>query len=176
VVLYLRITAYLSGFFPVEISTAILYHHCVSFFFSIICAQYLCNLKLESSVKAIRIAQIFVGSVMVFLILVIHYFFRPGNITFLTGLLLLLTVVLFTIVTYSTVNGRFKIFYQVCTVVFFVNLYFNLAYYPKLLTYQADSEAAFWINNHNPENLAVVQSRIGFGFALDFIPMHRSIT
>ncbi|WP_158798293.1 glycosyltransferase family 39 protein [Pedobacter sp. L105] len=137
-------------------------------FFSTICAQYLCNLQLESSVKAIRIAQTFVGTVMVVLILVIHYFFRPGNMTLLTDLLLLLTLVLFVAVTRSSANGRFKVFYQVCTAVFFVNLYFNLAYYPKLLTYQADSEAAFWINDHNPKNLAVVQSRIGFGFALDF--------
>jgi len=137
-------------------------------FFSIICAQYLCSLKLESSIKAVRAIQIFVGSVMMFLILVIHYFFRPEDISVLTILLLLLTVALFVAVTRSKANGRFKIFYQICTVVFFVNLYFNLAYYPALLKYQADSEAAFWINDHNPKNIPVVQSRIGFGFALDF--------
>lgn len=136
-------------------------------FFSILCAQYIRNLKLESSVKAIRIAQTFVGSVMMLLIVLLHYFFRPEGITFLTVLLLLLTVVLFIAVTRTDANGRFKIFFQCCAIVFFVNLYFNLAYYPQLLKYQADSEAAFWINEHNPKGLPVVQTRIGFGFALD---------
>jgi hypothetical protein len=136
-------------------------------FFSILCAQYIRNLKLESSVKAIRIVQIFVGSVMMLLIVVLHYFFRPEGITFLTVLLLLLTVVLFIAVTRTDVSGRFKVFFQCCTIVFFVNLYFNLAYYPQLLKYQADSEAAFWINEHNPKNLPVVQTRIGYGFPLD---------
>lgn len=136
-------------------------------FFSILCAQYIWNMKLESSVKAVRIAQIFVGSVMMLLIVLLHYFFRPEGITFLTVLLLLLTILLFVMITRTDVNGRFKIFFQCCTIVFFVNLYFNLAYYPQLLKYQADSEAAFWINEHNPKNLPVVQTRIGFGFALD---------
>ncbi len=71
-------------------------------------------------------------------------------------------------VTFTPVNGKFKVFYQVCTIAFFVNLYFNLAYYPALLKYQADSEAAFWINAHNPTDLPVVQSRLGFAFALGF--------
>jgi len=137
-------------------------------FFSIICAQYLLNVKLESSVKAIRIAQTIVGSLMVLLVIVLHYFFRPGNLGVLTVLLLVLTIVLFIAVSKTAVNGRFKIFFQCCTVVFLVNLYFNLAYYPALLKYQADSEAAFWINTHNPQHLPVVQTRIGFGYGLDF--------
>ncbi|SEA87991.1 glycosyltransferase family 39 protein [Pedobacter hartonius] len=137
-------------------------------FFSIICAQYLLNVKLESSVKAIRIAQTVVGSLMVLLVIVLHYFFRPGNLNVLTVLLLILTVVLFIAVSKTAVNGRFKIFFQCCTVVFLVNLYFNLAYYPALLKYQADSEAAFWINTHNPQHLPVVQTRIAFGYGLDF--------
>lgn len=136
-------------------------------FFSILCAQYIWNMKLESSVKAVRIAQIFVGSVMMMLIVLLHYFFRPEGISFLTVLLLLLSIVLFVMITRTDVNGRFKIFFQCCTIVFFVNVYFNLAYYPQLLKYQADSEAAFWINEHNPKHLPVVQTRIGFGFALD---------
>jgi len=137
-------------------------------FFSIICAQYLLNVKLESSVKAIRIAQTIVGSLIVLLVIVLHYFFRPGNLGVLTVLLLVLTIVLFIAVSKTAVNGRFKIFFQCCTVVFLVNLYFNLAYYPALLKYQADSEAAFWINTHNPQHLPVVQTRIGFGYGLDF--------
>ena len=51
---------------------------------------------------------------------------------------------------------------------FFVNLYFNLAYYPRLVKYQGDSEAAFWINAHNTKDLPVVQSNLGFAYSLDF--------
>ncbi|MBB6501364.1 ArnT family glycosyltransferase [Pedobacter cryoconitis] len=137
-------------------------------FFAIITAEYLCNLKLESSVKAIRIVQLVVGGIMVFLIMVLHYFFRPDNLTVFTVLLLTGSVVLFVLATFTKVNGRFKICYQVSAVAFFVNLYFNLAYYPAVLKYQADSEAAFWINEHNTKDLPVVRSRIGYAFAVDF--------
>jgi 4-amino-4-deoxy-L-arabinose transferase-like glycosyltransferase len=137
-------------------------------FFSVLCAQYLWNLKLESSVKAIRLVQIVVCSLMVLLVIALHYFFRPENMNIFTALSLVLAVVLFVVVSRSAVNGRFKIFFQCCSVVFMVNLYFNLSYYPALLKYQADSEAAFWINEHNPQHLPVVQTRIGFGYGLDF--------
>jgi 4-amino-4-deoxy-L-arabinose transferase-like glycosyltransferase len=137
-------------------------------FFSVLCAQYLWNLKLESSVKAIWLVQIVVCSLMVLLVIALHYFFRPGNMNIFTALSLVLAVVLFVVVSRTAVNGRFKIFFQCCSVVFLVNLYFNLSYYPALLKYQADSEAAFWINEHNPQHLPVVQTRIGFGYGLDF--------
>jgi 4-amino-4-deoxy-L-arabinose transferase-like glycosyltransferase len=137
-------------------------------FFSIICAQYLLSLKLASSLRAIRITQLIVCSLMVLLVLVLHYFFRPENVTVWCWLLMLLTTLLFVAVSRADTNGRFRILFQCCTVIFFVNIYFNLAYYPALLKYQADSEAAFWINAHNPEHLPVVQSRIGFGYGLDF--------
>lgn len=137
-------------------------------FFSILCANYICKLELASSVKAIRIVQIVVCSLMMILIALLHYFFQPDNITFFKVFLLLAAVILFVIVTRSEVNGRFKIFYQTCAVVFFVNLYFNLAYYPRLLTYQADNEAAFWINEHNQHNLPVVQTELGFPYGLYF--------
>ncbi|MBB5636435.1 4-amino-4-deoxy-L-arabinose transferase-like glycosyltransferase [Pedobacter cryoconitis] len=137
-------------------------------FFSILCAQYLCNLKLESSVKAIRLMQLIVGGIMMFLIIVLHYFFRPDNLTVFSSVLLLGAVVLFVMVSFTPVNGRYKVFFQVCAVAFFVNLYFNLAYYPRLVKYQADSEAAFWINAHNEKDLPVVRSRIGYAFGMDF--------
>jgi 4-amino-4-deoxy-L-arabinose transferase-like glycosyltransferase len=137
-------------------------------FFSIICAQYLWNLKLAGSIKALHITQLIVCSVMLLLVVLLHYFFRPENIPVICWLLLGLTVLLFVLITKTNSNGRFRILFQCCTVVFFVNIYFNLAYYPALLKYQADNEAALWINTHNPEHLPVVQSRIGFGYGLDF--------
>jgi len=138
-------------------------------FFSVICAQYFYQVQLPASLKAIRIMQTAVAGIMVFLIIALQYFFRPEQFTVLTIVFLLVSIAVFIVVTCSSsAQGKFKIFYQCCAVVFFVNLYFNLAYYPQLLKYQADSEAAFWINSHNPQHLPVVQTRIGFGFALEF--------
>jgi 4-amino-4-deoxy-L-arabinose transferase-like glycosyltransferase len=137
-------------------------------FFSILCAQWLYHIQLESTVKAVRITQAVIASVMVLAILLLQYFFRPANLTVFSGLLLILPIALFIVVSRNGNLGRFKILFQVSAVVFFVNLYFNLCYYPRLLKYQGDSEAAFWINANNPEHLPVVQTRIGFGFALDF--------
>lgn len=136
-------------------------------FFSILCAQYIWNLKLESSIRIIRTVQLVIGSLMVIAVLALQYFFRPDNITVFTLVMLSGTVILFILVTKTSDNGRFKVFFQGVTIVFFVNLYFNLAYYPQLLEYQPDSEAAFWINKHNPDHLPVVQTRIGFGYGLD---------
>lgn len=137
-------------------------------FFSIICAQYICRLQQEKSIRLIRIVQLVVCAIMVLLILTLHYFFRPASLQVCSIILLFVPVVLFIIVSYSKGNGRYKIFFQVSTVAIFVNLYFNLFYYPGLLKYQADSEAAFWINNHNPQKLPVVQTRIAFGYPLEF--------
>ncbi|MBB5647322.1 ArnT family glycosyltransferase [Pedobacter cryoconitis] len=137
-------------------------------FFTIICAQYLCNIKLERSVRAIRIMQLIVGGIMMFLIVILHYFFQPDNITVFSALLLAGAVALFIVVSLRPIDSYYKVFFQVCTIAFFVNLYFNLAYYPRLVKYQGDSEAAFWINAHNTKGLPVVQSNLGFAYSLDF--------
>jgi len=136
-------------------------------FFSILCAQWLYTLQAATAIKAVRITQTVVASIMVLLVIILHYFFRPASLNVFTIVLLLLSIGLFALITKTEGLGRFKILFQTCTVVFFVNLYFNLAYYPRLLKYQGDSEAAFWINAHNPQQLPVVQTRIGFGFALE---------
>ncbi len=43
-----------------------------------------------------------------------------------------------------------------------------MCYYPVLTTYQADSEAAFFINNRNKQQLPVVKSLNGYSYAIDF--------
>lgn len=137
-------------------------------FFSILVAQYWCNVKMESSVKAIRIVQIVVGSLMVALVLLLQYFFRPETFTVAKIVLLSIPVMLFIRLITAGLPGKLLVLLQLCTVAFFVNLYFNTVYYPQLLKYQADSEAAFYINTHNRLNLPVVQTRIGIGYPLNF--------
>ena len=56
---------------------------------------------------------------------------------------------------------------QTLLVSFFVNLYLNLAFYPSLLHYQALTQAAFYINQNNPDKLPVVQSG-DVPFAMEF--------
>jgi len=137
-------------------------------FFSIICAQYLCSLQLQSTVKRLRIIQAVIGVMMVIVVALLQYFFRPDFISVWLLIFLMAIIILFFIVSRRAELGWYKILFQCCTAVFFVNVYFNLAYYPQLLKYQSDSEAAFWINSHNPSNLPVVQTRLGFGYGLDF--------
>ncbi|MCX2485425.1 ArnT family glycosyltransferase [Pedobacter sp. MR2016-24] len=137
-------------------------------FFSILCAQYIYHIQQVDSVKIIRTVQWVVCGIMLLLIGLIQYFFRPDG-TYISGIwLLLVPVLVFIIVSIAKDTGRFKIFYQVCCVVFFVNLYLTLAYFPNVLKYQADSEAAFWINAHNKEHLPVVQPRFIFGYPFAF--------
>jgi hypothetical protein len=50
---------------------------------------------------------------------------------------------------------------------FIVNLYLNWSFYPSLLHYQALTQAAFYINQNNPDKLPVVQSG-DVPFAMEF--------
>lgn len=144
-------------------------------FFSILCAQYIYHVQQEKSVKIIRAVQWVVCGIMLLLIGLIQYFFRPDG-SYISGIWLLsVPVLVFIIVSVAKDMGRFKVFYQVSCVVFFVNLYLTLAYFPNVLKYQADSEAAFWINAHNKEHLPVVQPRFIFGYPFAFysaVPVH----
>lgn len=137
-------------------------------FFSILCAQYLYGLKQESSIRGIRVTQYLVSGLMVTAICLLHFFFRPPVNTILTVIILVIPFLLGVLLSRSGLPSRVGVLLQCCCCVFFVNLYFNLAYYPQLLKYQADSEAAFWINTHNPRKLPSVQTRTGFGFPFEF--------
>ncbi len=58
-------------------------------------------------------------------------------------------------------------------VVLFVNVYFNLVYYPALIKYQSDSEAAFYVNAHNPSHFPLVKMVNGSFYAMDFYARQR---
>ncbi|WP_316781206.1 ArnT family glycosyltransferase [Pedobacter antarcticus] len=137
-------------------------------FFAIQVADYIDSLNSESKFKNWRIVQLVVGMLMLVIVAVLQFFFKPETLGVWNGLFILGALVLLVIVSVTGMEYRNKLILQLCSIAIAVNLYFNLVYYPKLLTYQADSEAAFWINRHNPDGIPVVQSRIGFGFALEF--------
>ncbi|MBG6236464.1 4-amino-4-deoxy-L-arabinose transferase-like glycosyltransferase [Pedobacter sp. CAN_A7] len=137
-------------------------------FFAILTAQYIYTLQRAGSSKAIQVTQLLIICLMMVAIGALNFYFQPEGVSLSTIVLLILAVVLIVITTLSRHQGSYKIYFQSAAVVLFVNLYFNLVYYPQLTTYQADSEAAFYLNTHNPEKLPVVKVINGYSYAIDF--------
>ncbi|MEJ5961537.1 ArnT family glycosyltransferase [Pedobacter immunditicola] len=137
-------------------------------FFAIITAQYIYNLESPAALKATRIIQGIIISLMVLVIMVLDYYFEPEqySIPFVISMVFCL-VLIFITARYSNL-GRYKIYFQSAAVAFLINFYFNWCYYPVLTTYQADSEAAFYINKHNMPQLPVVKVVNGYSYAIDF--------
>jgi hypothetical protein len=106
--------------------------------------------------------------IMLTAIALLHYFFQPAQVSVTAIAFLLLGTALLIAVSLTPINGKFKILYQTCSVVFLVNIYFNLVYYPNLIIYQSDNEAAFWLNEHNTARLPVVQKKNGYSHAMNF--------
>lgn len=127
-------------------------------FFAIITAQYLYNLQTLKSITAIRITQIVIIALLLVLIVVLHYFYQPETLTIPIGicLVMLLAALLFVPQAISS-NIIVKTVLRTALVSFFINVYLNTVFYSSLLRYQAGSEAAMWINKHNPGKLPVVQ-------------------
>ncbi|MGZ3873877.1 MAG: ArnT family glycosyltransferase [Mucilaginibacter sp.] len=127
-------------------------------FFAIITAQYLHHITTPKAIRAIGITQAIVISLMLLLVIALHYFFRPGVFGWFTALVLFL---LFITLVFFPGSARFpgfqKIALRTLLASFIVNLYLNLAFYPSLMRYQAGSEAAVWINRHNRRNLPVAE-------------------
>lgn len=137
-------------------------------FFAILTAQYFYSLS-DKGFRFIKGLQIFVMVAMTLILALLHYYFRPEDISVLTITALAGCLILFSVVSWNPhFDGKTKILFQTSTVVFFVNFYFNLAYYPKLLTYQSDSTAAIWINSNNPRRLPLVQILNGTSYAMPF--------
>jgi len=126
-------------------------------FFAIITARYLYSVKSEKNIKAIRVTQIVVIILMLGVVCAIQYFFIPffaWPVIALLGLLYIAMLVLPRKVSSGVVQ---KIIISTVLASCMVNCYLNLAFYPSLLQYQGGSEAAMWINDHNPKNYTVTQ-------------------
>jgi hypothetical protein len=59
---------------------------------------------------------------------------------------------------------------------FFVNCYLNFTFYPTLVRYQAGSEAAMWINQHNPGHLRVIQTDADVPYPMEFYLHQQMLT
>lgn len=135
-------------------------------FYAIITAQYIVRLNKIKEIKATNVIQNGILVLLVGLIIVIHILFKPELSLFLIGLLLT-TLVLIALVP-KHAHARYIPLFRTVAVIVFINLYFNLAYYPTLTAYQGDSQAAFWLNKHNPQKLPVVKVTNNFSYAIDF--------
>lgn len=137
-------------------------------FFAIITAQYLYQLTSTASLKAVRITQWVIITLLFIALAVLQYFFRPGSFSWWLGIILIALLIAILVLP-QTIAKKAYIQTGIRTVLisFVVNLYCNMAFYPSLLKYQAGSEAAMWINNNNPQRLPVAQ--IGdIPFAMEF--------
>ena len=135
-------------------------------FYAIITAQYLVFLHKEKEMKLVTHIQTGLLFLLIALIIVIHVLFRPALSVSLMAMLLAILLIIAQLPGY--IKGRFQILFRTVAVIAFVNIYFNLAYYPTLTTYQGDSEAAFWLNKNNPDHLPVVKAVNNFSYAIDF--------
>ncbi|PTQ99813.1 4-amino-4-deoxy-L-arabinose transferase-like glycosyltransferase [Mucilaginibacter yixingensis] len=137
--------------------------------FAIQLAYFLRNLKKEKSLKAVNITQRIVMTLLLVVIMALQYFFKPGPSSWtIFAVLAVLLLIVFRAVRKTSAYGLTRTMLQTVAVAFFVNLYLNLVFYPALLHYQSGSEAAFYINQHNTNNLPVAQTGDNYNFPLEF--------
>ncbi|PYF69995.1 ArnT family glycosyltransferase [Pedobacter nutrimenti] len=136
-------------------------------FFSILTAGYIVQLEAGKIFTRIRVMQQAILVLMLVAVGLLQFYFRP-DLSVLALLLLAGSFILIVAVWRMPSAGKFKVWMQSAAIAFFVQLYFNIAFYPKLLTYQSDSEAAFWMNVNNKENLPVVRVLNGLAYAVEF--------
>ncbi|SDS41057.1 4-amino-4-deoxy-L-arabinose transferase [Mucilaginibacter mallensis] len=127
-------------------------------FFAIITAQYLYSVSGTKSIKAIRITQAIVIVLMLVVVCALQYFFVPDSFTWPVILLISIVFLLMLFLPGRLNNITMQaVIVRTVLAAVVVNLYINLAFYPSLMKYQAGSQAARWINWHNPQKYPVVQ-------------------
>ncbi|MES2828301.1 MAG: glycosyltransferase family 39 protein [Bacteroidota bacterium] len=135
-------------------------------FFAVITARYICELKSATAISRIRLTQSVIVGILIVLGIAVQYLFA-AKISYPTYIWFLLIIAL-TVYVARISRDRFSIFFVTCGTMFILNIYFNLAYYPSLVKYQADSEAAMWLNTNNPKNLTIVKEVNNYAYAIDF--------
>ncbi|RZK82066.1 MAG: glycosyl transferase [Pedobacter sp.] len=132
-------------------------------FFAIIAAKYISSLTSPRTIRNVKTLQYVVMSLMVTAIVVIQVLFQPD-----LSIVLLIVIAGLIALSIYFYRKHFAIYLSTVLVALVVNFFFNLAFYPKLVTYQADSEAAFWLNKHNDRGFPVVKVVNNFNHALNF--------
>ena len=137
-------------------------------FFAIITAQYMYRLNSKKSIRGVVITQAIVIGLLFALTVALNHFFRPEEYSWKIDLILFALFGLWIVLPIEITDKKlWRIGFRTLMASFIVNLYLNLAFYPSLLHYQALTQAAFYINENNPDKLSVVQSG-DVPFAMEF--------
>lgn len=138
-------------------------------FFAIITAHYLSGVRHERSVKAIRVTQSVVISLLLLIIFVLNYFFRPVTLTWLIAMALI--ALFFAILFFPVIMGNKvvdRVIFRTLIASFIINTYLNFVFYPAAMRYQAASMAAVWINGYNVKHLPVAEFADDYVSAFEF--------
>ena len=138
-------------------------------FFAIITAQYIYQIRSVKTIWMVGITQTAIIVLLLIAILLLNYFFQPVTFSLLSKIILLALYFIMAFFSKDLSNSiKQRIIHRTVLASFIVNLYLNLAFYPSLLNYQAGSEAAMWINKHNPKHLPVVELGNDYVSAFEF--------
>ena len=143
-------------------------------FFAILTSAYIYRLTAKGGVRFYTVVQYITIGLLFLAGVSLHFFFRPEPSPVWLWIGLSVLGGLFFLVRAKDQGLKPVVFWRSCIAAFMVNLYLMLAFYPKLLSYQAGSEAAWYINEHFPEEEEVTifgWTNSAFTFYLDQ-PLH----
>lgn len=135
---------------------------------AIFLSGYLQQLRMPGEWMTVRITQTAVIVICIIAPLLLHYFFRPGSLSWPAWIVLfLLFCLLLFLPLIGPFAGKTALLYRTALAAAMVNIYLNSVAYPSIMHYQAGSEAAFYSNVHFPK-MPVVQLRKDYSYALTF--------
>lgn len=138
-------------------------------FFAITTAQYFYSVSQQKTRRLISIIQAVIIALLIILMLALHYFYRPENTSIWVWIVIVLVAVLLFILPAKAAQAWHQRAGFACLIAaVLINVYLNGAFYPSLMKYQGGSEAAMWINRHNPQKLPVLQTGDRVNFAMEF--------
>ena len=125
-------------------------------FFAVLTAAYIFNLQNERCIRRINTVQWVITGLLIVLIVAVTYLFQPEGVSVIAIILIVLPLlVLFSWKKIAGTSLKQSLIIRSALIAIAVNLFLNWIFYPALMKYQSASEAAFWLNENNKENLAV---------------------
>ncbi len=118
-------------------------------YLSILVADFIINLS-GKEVKFFSVSQII--NIVLFLPLsfLVYFYFQPGKLWLFILIVLFFAILVYTVSHLENNNIR-RITYYSVLVSIYIGLFLNLVFYPKLLTYQSATKAAWYVNEKYPD-------------------------
>lgn len=131
-------------------------------FFAIITAQYIYSIQDSSTLKKINITQLVMACILIAAPIIVQILFAPEHTSAIAIVLLLVLLVFLLPIQRLNTGLKEKIIYRTVLASVFLNVYLNLVFYPALLKYQSGNEAAWWINDNNPQKFPVFSTTTSY--------------